>query len=273
MTNLTPLSIETKAEALEAFIAKYSNALVAFSGGVDSSVVLKATHNALGAECFGILADTESNTKEDLALCQKIAQEHGLPLEVIEYSELAIENYAQNPINRCFFCKNELYSRLDVLAKNRCIEAVFDGSNLDDGGDYRPGLQAVKKHGVISPLRELGYNKQTVRELAKFYQLPNHDRPSSPCLSSRIPYGSPVTKQKLGQVAEMEKFLRSLGLVEFRCRHHEQVARLEVHPEEFARVLQQREAIVDFGRTVGFHWVSLDLGGFKSGSLNRVHQA
>lgn len=273
MNQTTPLPTEAKAAALEQFIAKHANALVAFSGGVDSSVVLKAAHNALGSKCLGILANTESNTDEDLELCQKIAVEHNLPLEVIEYSEIAIENYAQNPINRCFFCKNELYTRLSALAKGRGFVVVFDGSNLDDGGDYRPGLQAVKNHGVVSPLRELGFNKETVRELAKFYGLPNHDRPSSPCLSSRIPYGSPVTKKKLDQVGQMEKFLRSLGFVEFRCRHHDQVARLEIHPSEFARVLQEREAIVEFGRSIGFHWVSLDLGGFKSGSLNRVHQA
>ncbi|MDX1972426.1 MAG: ATP-dependent sacrificial sulfur transferase LarE [Candidatus Sumerlaeia bacterium] len=266
-------TIKEKAAQLESTIAGYERVLVAFSGGVDSTVVLKAAANALGVHAHGILARTESNTDEDVELCRRIAREHQLPLEIIEYSELEIENYAANPINRCFFCKNELYQRLTKLAEERGIPVVMDGSNVDDGGDYRPGLQAVAKHGVVSPLRLTGCTKSDVRALAQFYGLPNHDRPASPCLSSRIPYGSPVTRAKLEQVAKMEGFLRTLGLVEFRCRHHEQVARLELHPTDFPKALENREKIVDFARSIGFFWVALDLAGFKSGSLNSVHLA
>lgn len=261
---------EEQAVALEDFFRQFDRVVVAYSGGVDSTVVLKAASVALGPEALGITADTESNTDDDLALCRRIAQEHGLRHEVIAYSELAIPNYAENPVNRCYFCKHALYSRLTAIAGERGFPVICDGSNRDDVGDYRPGLKAVAELQVRSPLRELGLGKAEVRELARHYGLPNQDKPSSPCLSSRIPYGSPVTRQKLEQVARAERFLRGLGLAELRCRHHGQVARLEVPPPDFEVVLANRQAIVEFLRTLGFHWVTLDLAGFQSGSLNRA---
>lgn len=270
LQNSSTNGTEALARQLEKHLESFGNVLVAFSGGVDSSVVLKAASNALGEKAIGILADTESNTDEDIALCHRIAGEHGMRLETITYSELAIDNYADNPINRCFFCKNELYSRLSELAAKRDIEVVCDGSNADDAGDYRPGLKAVAKHRVRSPLRELGIDKVHVRQLARYYGLPNHDRPSSPCLSSRIPYGSKVTRKKLDQVGQAEKVLREMGFSEFRCRHHGEVVRLELLPAEFPVALERREEILARLREIGFHWVALDLGGFQSGSLNRV---
>jgi len=270
ITETPQSSIEQLAQKLEAHIAEKGQVLVAFSGGVDSTVVLKAAHNALGEKALGILADTESNTDDDLEICRNIADEHQLPYEIIKYSELAIENYKENPMNRCFFCKNELYGRLTDLAKKREIPFVCDGSNADDVGDYRPGLKAVEKHRIISPLKELDITKAQVRELAAYYGLPNYDRPSSPCLSSRIPYGNEITEKKLQQVARMESYLRSLGLREFRCRHHDRVARLELHEQDFQVALENNQSIVEKGREIGFHWVALDLAGFKSGNLNRV---
>lgn len=257
---------------LENLIRSYGRRVtVALSGGVDSTVVAKVATRALGPEnTLCAVASSESNTEQDIALCRAIAEEHGLNLEVIEYSELAIPNYADNPANRCYFCKSELYSRLDTMAKARRYDAVLDGSNAGDVGDYRPGLQAVHEHRVRSPLREAGINKRQVRQLAHHLGLPNHDKPSSPCLSSRVPYGEQITREKLEQIAAAERFLAGLGLREFRCRHHGNVARLEVPPRDFPIVLEHREAIVAEFRRLGFLWVSLDLAGFQSGSLNAL---
>ena len=258
------------AAALEDHLRSLGRVMVAYSGGVDSTVVLKAATVALGAGALGVLADTESNTEADIAQARELAREHGMALEVIAYSEIAISNYAENPPNRCFFCKSELYTRLNALAVERGFPVVCDGSNADDAGDYRPGLKAVADLRVRSPLRERGLSKGDVRALARHYGLPNHDKPSSPCLSSRIPYGQQITREKLSQVAAAEEFLRSLGLREFRCRHHGPVARLEVGEAEMGIVLAQRELIVNHLRGTGFHWVALDLASFQSGSLNRV---
>lgn len=258
------------ARRLEESLAALGSALVAYSGGVDSSVVLKAAARALGDRALGVFADTESTTGEDAAIATQVAAEHRLPLEVVRYSELAVENYAENPVNRCFFCKNELYTRLTALAAERGFDFVCDGSNADDAGDYRPGLKAVEAHRVRSPLRALGIDKAGVRELARHYGLPNHDRPSSPCLSSRIPYGQKITREKLDQVGKAEAYLRGLGLREVRCRHHGDIARIEANPGDFQTVLAHGGAIVAEFRRLGFQWVSLDLAGFRSGSLNRV---
>jgi len=259
-------------ERLQAHIRAYGGRLVvAFSGGVDSTVVAKIATMALGAEAVVCAtASSESNTEEDLQICRTIAAEHELNHRIVEYSELAIPNYAENPANRCYFCKSELYTHLDALAQGGQFDAVLDGSNADDVGDYRPGLKAVKEHAVRSPLRECGINKATVRLIAAALGLPNHDRPASPCLSSRIPYGQQITREKLRQVGLAEQFLRGLGLRECRCRHHNDVARLEIHPHQFAIVMEHRERIDAELRRLGFKWVALDLAGFRSGSLNAV---
>jgi uncharacterized protein len=270
MTTVLAPDVTALAAALEEHLRALGSALVAYSGGVDSSVVAVAAHRALGSDALVVTADTESNTADDLAVCRDIAARFDLRHEVIRYSELAIPNYAQNPVNRCYFCKSALYERLNALAIERSLAAVCDGSNADDAGDYRPGLKAVAENRVRSPLRELAIGKEAVRALARHYGLPNHDRPASPCLSSRIPYGQKVTREKLDQVGAAEAFLRSLGLFELRCRHHGDVARIEVPPAAMGTVLAHREAIVAHFRALGFHWVSLDLAGFQSGGLNRV---
>jgi uncharacterized protein len=272
---LSTMTVHALADRLETHIRTYPTPLVvAFSGGVDSTVVAKAATIALGASAvLCVAAHSESNTSEDIDLCRSIAGEHQLQFRVVQYSELAIPNYASNPTNRCYFCKSELYDRLGVLADREHFAAILDGSNADDVGDYRPGLQAVKEHQVRSPLKECGLTKAQVRELALHYGLPNHDKPASPCLSSRIPYGQTITREKLDQVAGAERFLRSLGLREFRCRHHGEVARLEVHPSDMCLLLEQREAIVAEFKRLGFLWVSMDLAGFKSGSLNALLKA
>lgn len=244
---------------------------MAFSGGVDSTVVAKLATMALGPNgAMCVVAHSESNTDEDVALCRSIASGHGLNLRVIEYSELAIPNYAENPTNRCYFCKSELYTHLGALRQAEAFDAILDGSNADDVGDYRPGLKAVGEKGVRSPLREMAVDKATVRALARHLNLPNHEKPASPCLSSRVPYGQPITREKLNQIAAAESFLRGLGLVEFRVRHHGDVARIEAPASDFPLLLEHRDRIVARFRELGFVWTAMDLAGFRSGSLNAV---
>lgn len=259
------------AKLLETIQSYQAPLLVAFSGGVDSTVVAKAATIALGREkVLCVAARSESNTSDDIELCRNIARDHNLALRIVEYSELAIPNYAENPSNRCYFCKNELYSQLGGIADSEGAATIVDGSNADDVGDYRPGLKAVQHHGVKSPLKESGITKDQVRQLAKHWNLPNHDKPSAPCLSSRIPYGDMITEEKLIQVSQAENQLRMLGLSELRVRHHGDIARIEVPKEDFQTVINQSDLIAESFRLIGFKWVSLDLAGFKSGGLNAL---
>lgn len=243
--------------------------IVAFSGGVDSSVVAKVATEALGADnVLCVTAKSESNTDEDIALCQDIARNHGLNHRVIEYSELAIPNYSDNPANRCYFCKGALYDRLNKEREAFGAAAVLDGTITEDLSDYRPGLKAVAERGVQSPMKVCGLSKDQVRAIAAHYGLPNQDKPASPCLSSRIPYGHQITAEKLHQVAKAEAFIRGLGLRQFRCRHHGELVRIEALVEDIPQLMNNREAIVTEMKKIGFLWVSLDLAGFQSGSLN-----
>ncbi len=265
------VTFEEKRARLDDVLRGLSRVVIGFSGGVDSTVVLKAATVVLGAEnAVGVTAASESNTDEDLALCRSVADEHGFNHRVIEYSELAIPNYASNPANRCYYCKAELYDRLRAVAEELGGAVVCDGSNVDDAGDYRPGLTARDERQVRSPLREAGFTKGDVRRLAREFGLPNHDKPAAPCLSSRIPYGNAITREKLEQVAEGERCLRSLGLRQVRCRHHDDMARIEVDPEYMPILLEHREAIVARFKEIGFRYVTIDLQGFRSGSLNEV---
>ena len=255
---------------LEEHIARYDSVIVGFSAGVDSSVVALAADAALGDRGLIVTAVTETLTSEDLELARSIARNHTLNYLEIEYNELEIEGYAENPANRCFFCKDALYSRLAALARERGGAVILDGTNADDEGDYRPGRKAARDHGVHSPLLELGISKKMVRDLAQLYGLPNHDKPSAPCLSSRVPYGTEITRDILNQIARAERNLRELGFRELRVRHHEEVARLELPREEFSRALALADELDQAVREAGYRYVALDLRGFRSGSLNEV---
>lgn len=266
-----PAPVAEKQKRLEDLLRSFQRVIVGFSGGVDSTVVLKVATRVLGPEnALGVTASSESTTEEDLALCRRLAGEHGFTLRVINYSELAIPNYAANPTNRCYFCKGELFNRLKALADEWGGAVICDGSNADDTGDYRPGMTAKAERGVRSPLLEAGLTKVEVRALARHYGLPNHDRPSAPCLSSRVPYGMEITREKLEQVAAAERFLRELGFRDLRCRHHGAMVRIEIEPVEFPRLLEHRETVVRRMKELGFRYVALDLQGFRSGSLNEV---
>jgi pyridinium-3,5-biscarboxylic acid mononucleotide sulfurtransferase len=266
--NNIDMDLSALRERLESHIAGLGPVVVGFSAGVDSSVVLAAAVAALGERALGVTAITETITEEDVALAEELVDRLGARHEWIEYSELAIDKYAANPTNRCYFCKDALYTRLAAIAADRPGATVLDGTNADDASDYRPGRDAAREQGVRSPLLELGITKAQVRALAAAYGLPNAEKPSAPCLSSRVPYGTSITLELLRQVGRAERSLRALGFGELRVRHHGDVARIEIPPADFARAVELAGAIDTALREAGYRFVALDLAGFRSGSLN-----
>lgn len=257
-------------EALVNHFQRLGKVLVAYSGGVDSTLLLKVGTLALGERCLGVIARSETLTDDEFDAAMALAREHGFNIEMVAYSELAIENYAQNTPNRCYFCKSELFGRLQALARERGITTLIDGTNADDVGDWRPGMQAAKELQVVSPLRDAGVTKAQIRDLAQALGLPNWDKPSAPCLSSRVAYGVTIDKAKLEQIAGGEKFLRQNGFRVARVRHHDQIARLEVVPEEIPRLMEPEMRALVAARLLelGFRYVTVDLLGYRMGSLN-----
>ena len=261
---------KNKFDALFDRFRQLGKVLVAYSGGVDSTLLLKVGTLALGERCVGVTARSETLTDEEYNAAMAVARDHDFNIYTIEYSELEIENYANNPLNRCYFCKHELFSRLRRVAGELGVTTIIDGSNADDVHDWRPGMQAAAELQVISLLMEVGLNKNEIRELARALGLPNWDKPSSPCLSSRIAFGIPIDKQKLEQIAEGESFLRQKCFRVVRVRHHGAIARIEVEPGEIQRLMEpdMRRRVADRLRELGFRHVTVDLLGYRMGSLN-----
>ena len=261
--------LSQRLKELEGIIASYGSALVAFSGGVDSSLALAIAARALPkGRVLAVTSSNETYLPSELDLAKDLANSLGVEHLVANTRELDDPNYASNPTNRCYFCKSTLYSDLDALARERGYNCVVDGANADDEGDYRPGRKAAKELGVVSPLSLAGIGKEEVRELAHHLGLPSWDKPALACLSSRFPYGQEITPEKLSQVARAEEFLRGRGFRQVRVRHHGEIARLEVGPEEMDRAFVEREEISTELKDAGFLYVALDLAGYKSGSLN-----
>jgi pyridinium-3,5-biscarboxylic acid mononucleotide sulfurtransferase len=261
--------IEERLRELESVVAPYGSALVAFSGGVDSSLVLAIAARALcNDKVLAVTSNNETYLPSELDLARGFADSLGVEHLVVNTRELDNPNYASNPTNRCYFCKSTLYSDLSRLAEERGYRCVVDGANKDDEGDYRPGRKAAKKLGVVSPLSAAGVDKAEVRALAKHLRLPSWDKPALACLSSRFPYGQRITPEKLSQVAHAEEFLRREGFRQVRVRHHGEIARLEVGPEEMEKAFASRERISAELKEAGFLYVALDLSGYESGSLN-----
>jgi uncharacterized protein len=256
-------------EKLEEIVGRYGSALVAFSGGVDSSLALAVAARALPrGRVLAVTSNNETYLLSELEPAREFARSLGVEHLVVETRELDDPNYAKNPTNRCYFCKSTLYSELAEMARERGYACVIDGANADDEGDYRPGRQAAGELGVVSPLSEAGLSKEEVREVAQYLGLPTWDKPALACLSSRFPYGQEITPEKLEQVARAEEFLRSRGFRQVRVRHHGEIARLEVGPEEMERAFAEREQIAAELQAAGFLYVALDLAGYRSGSLN-----
>jgi uncharacterized protein len=264
-------TLEKRLEELESVVAPYGSALVAFSGGVDSSLALAISARALPkGKVLAVTSNNETYLPSELDLARDFAASLGVKHLVVNTRELDDPNYASNPTNRCYFCKSTLYSDLARIAGEKGYACVVDGANKDDEGDYRPGRKAAKELGVVSPLSLAGVGKAEVRELARRLGLPTWDKPALACLSSRFPYGQEITPEKLAQVARAEEFMRSRGYEQVRVRHHGEIARLEVGAQEMERAFAEREEISAELKTAGFLYVTLDLAGYTPGSLNAV---
>jgi uncharacterized protein len=258
-----------KERALQETLASLKSVVVAYSGGVDSAYLAYIAHRTLGDAALAVTADSPSYPERHRELAIRIARDFGLHHQIIHTGELERPEYRSNPTNRCYYCKHELYTHLTRLASPRGA-IVIDGNNADDRGDYRPGRQAAREFGVRSPLDEVDLLKEEIRELSRSAGLPTWDEPASACLSSRIPYFSEVTDEKLRTIERAEQALRALGFRVFRVRHHDSVARLEVARDEMVRALDPEigTAIVRELKAAGYKYVSLDLQGYRSGSLN-----
>jgi pyridinium-3,5-biscarboxylic acid mononucleotide sulfurtransferase len=269
MTPVPTNTLQERLTELEEMLAPYGSALVAFSGGVDSSLALAVAARALPKHrVLAVTSNNETYLPSELGLAREFAESLGVEHLVVNTRELEDPNYASNPTNRCYFCKSTLYSDLAKLAEEKGYACVVDGANKDDEGDYRPGRKAARELGVVSVLSAAGITKADVRELARYLGLPTWDKPALACLSSRFPYGQEITPEKLSQVTRAEEFLRREDFKQVRVRHHGDIARLEVGPDELERAFAMREKISAELLDAGFLYVTLDLAGYKSGSLN-----
>jgi uncharacterized protein len=265
-------SIAAKESRLSANLRQLGRLLVAYSGGVDSAYLAWAAHRVLGDNMLAVIADSPSLARTHLADAIAFAGEHAIPLEVISTSELDRPEYARNDGQRCFYCKDELFAVLEKLRSARGFDAIAYGVNLDDQGDFRPGQEAARQHHVAAPLLQAELTKREVRDLARAAGLRIWDKPASACLSSRIEYGRPVTREALDAVERGEDALRALGFRQFRVRHHGELVRIEIAREEFDRALNPAMAaeFTAIFKALGFRFITLDLEGFRSGSMNAL---
>ena len=265
-------TLAAKEARLHSRLEEFDSLLIAYSGGVDSAYLAFAASRALGDRMLCVTADSPSYPRRHREMAERIAREFGLPHQFIETSEMDRPEYRANPANRCYYCKTELYEHLSELATARGFSAIADGSNADDRGDYRPGRQAAREFGVKSPLDDADLTKGEIRELARRAGLPTWDEPTSPRLSSRIPFQSAVTVAKLSMIEQAEDALRRHGFRVCRVRHHDTVARLEIGRDEMARALDPdiSAALVRELKAIGYQYVSLDLQGYRTGSLNEI---
>jgi uncharacterized protein len=267
------MTLEQKDARLGEILRNMGRILVAFSGGVDSTFVLKRAYQELGDNCVAVTAASETFPTREFDAAVALAEEMGVQLLKTQVSELDNADFVANNPDRCYHCKTGLYSHLRRIITEQGYAFIVDGSNMDDLGDYRPGLEAKKEQGVRSPLQEAGMTKDDIRELSKRLGLRTWNKPSFACLSSRIPYGTRIEKHKIDQLDEGENFLMELGLWQVRVRHHDKIARIEVMPQEMAKVIEHSEAIHAKFAALGFQYVTLDLQGYRTGSMNEVLSA
>lgn len=270
MNNLNHI-LQSKLGLLENWFTQHIGSIVAFSGGIDSSLVLFLARKFQGREgAIGVISNSESLKNKDYILAQSFCEEFDIQLRVIKTEELGDERYSQNPINRCFFCKDHLFRDLQELKAEYAGYEILSGTNFDDLGDYRPGIDAAQKNQVLSPLVDCKISKEEIREIARYFNLPNWNKPASPCLSSRIPYNQDVTIEKLAQIESAENILNRFGFEDVRVRHFGKYSRIEVLKSDIEKLLLIKEKVSSEIKAVGFEWVEIDEEGLVSGKMNRV---
>ena len=266
------MNLDEKFNVLKLNIEKMGSLAVAFSGGVDSTFLLKVAHDILGSRALAVTARSSTYPEREFREAVDFVKGLGVKHVVIVSEELDIEGFSENPVNRCYFCKKELFTKINDVARENNIEYVADGSNVDDLGDYRPGMAAARELNVTSPLRDASLTKEDIRILSKDMELPTWNKPAFACLSSRFPYGQKITREKLGMIDRAEQLLLDLGFTQVRVRHHGEVARIEVSAEErnkfFSTDLMDR--IYTSFKEIGFNYTALDLRGYRTGSMNET---
>ena len=269
---MTSAHLKSKYKKLKEILASYGDLLVAYSGGVDSSLLLKVAHDMLGKKVLAVIARSETYPEEEGNSAVKFAGKLGVRCKVIHTKEFNDERFISNPPERCYYCKKELFSKLSGIAKKEGIKYIADGSNVSDLSDYRPGSKALKECGVKSPLRDAGFTKEDIRKLSKELKIPAWNKPAQACLASRIPYGTKITSEILEKIENCERFLRGMGLKQVRVRHHGDLARIEVDKCDLMSLVEDGTAdkIDKKFKSLGYHFVTIDLEGYRTGSMNEV---
>lgn len=266
------MELQEKFELLKKNLSALDSLCIAFSGGVDSTFLLKAAFDVLGDKVLAITARSSTYPEREYKEAVEFTAKYGIPHEVILSEELEVDGFSDNPVNRCYLCKNELFDKISDIAKSKGISYIAEGSNIDDLGDYRPGLTAVSEHKVLSPLRQAELTKEEIRILSKEMGLPTWNKPAFACLSSRFPYGQKITREKLAMVDKAEQFLLDHGFRQVRVRHHGDIGRIEVGQPEMEKFLnlELMKEVQEYFKSLGFSYTALDLKGYRTGSMNET---